>query len=211
MPKFLPLFPLQLVVYPGEKLKLHIFEPRYKQLLSECRDDQATFGLPAYLEGKLAEYGTEMRLINIFKTYEDGEMDVLTEGVCAFHLEHFQRVVPEKMYSGGDVTILENDSEAYAVTTEELAYQYARFHELLRSGYTRDNFHAKNISFQIAHEVGLTIQQKVHMLSLQREAERQIMLIDHLHAIIPVLEGAEDTRKRIKANGHFKTLPPLEF
>ena len=211
MSKFLPLFPLQLVVFPGEKLKLHIFEPRYKQLLGECRDGNATFGLPAYLEGKLADYGTEMRLINIFKTYEDGEMDVLTEGTCAFHLEHFRRVVPEKMYSGGEVTPVENDSEAYAVTTAELARQYVRFHELLRSGYSRENFHAKNISFQLAHEVGLTIQQKVHMLSIPREAERQLMLIEHLHGVIPVLEGAEETRQRIKANGHFATLPPLEF
>jgi len=211
MAKFLPLFPLQLVVFPGEKLKLHIFEPRYKQLMGECRDWEITFGIPAYIEGKIAEYGTEMRLLRIFQTYENGEMDVLVEGLHAFQLLRFQRVAPDKLYAGGDVAILENDSVAYQITIEELAVQYARFHELLKSGYTRDRFDVDNLSFHVAQEVGLTIQQKVRLLSIPKESERQLMLLEHLHMVIPVLEGADDTRRRVKGNGHFKTLPPLDL
>lgn len=211
MAKFLPLFPLQLVVFPGEKLKLHIFEPRYKQLLGECREEGITFGIPAYFEGKVAEFGTEMRLLNIFTTYPTGEMDVLVDGVAAFQLLRFQRDVQDKLYSGGDVAVLENDAVSYAITVDELAAQYARFHELLKSGYTRDRFDVENLSFHIAHEVGLTLQQKVQLLSIPKESERQLMLLEHLHAVIPVLEGANETRKRVKGNGHFKTLPPLEL
>ncbi|MCL4691877.1 MAG: peptidase, partial [Candidatus Hydrogenedentes bacterium] len=107
MAKFLPLFPLQLVVFPGEKLKLHIFEPRYKQLVGECQGEGITFGIPAYLEGRVAEFGTEMRLLNIFRTYENGEKDVLVEGVAAFQLLRFQRAIPDKLYSGGDVLVIE--------------------------------------------------------------------------------------------------------
>lgn len=211
MAKFLPLFPLQLVVFPQEKLKLHVFEPRYKQLIGECREYGTTFGIPAYLEGRVAEFGTEMRLLRVFHTYDDGELDVLVEGVNAFQLVRFQRDVPDKLYSGGDVAILENDSVAYAITIEELANQYSRFHELLKSGYARDRFDIENLSFHVAHEVGLTLQQKVHLLSMPKESERQLMLLEHLHAVIPVLEGADETRKRVKGNGHFNTLPPLEL
>ncbi|GMV91436.1 MAG: ATP-dependent protease [Candidatus Hydrogenedentota bacterium] len=211
MAKFLPLFPLQLVVFPGEKLKLHIFEPRYKQLVGECQGEGITFGIPAYLEGRVAEFGTEMRLLNIFRTYENGETDVLVEGVAAFQLLRFQRAIPDKLYSGGDVLVIENDAVSYSITVEELASQYARFHELLKSGYSRDRFDAENLSFHIAHEVGLTLQQKVHLLSIPKESERQLMLLEHLHTVIPVLEGANETRKRVKGNGHFKTLPPLEL
>lgn len=211
MSKFLPLFPLQLVVFPGEKLKLHIFEPRYKQLIAECRDSGSTFGLPAHIDGKVAEFGTEMRLQNIFKSYPDGEMDILAEGLQAFQLLRFQRTIPEKLYSGGDVTILKNDTVSYRVTTEELARQFARFHKLLNSGYERDNFDLKNLSFHIAQEIGLNLEQKVRLLSIPKESERQLMLLEHLHGIIPVLEGAEDTRKRIKGNGHFETLPPIDL
>ncbi len=211
MAKFLPLFPLQLVVFPGEKLKLHIFEPRYKQLIGECRDRDITFGIPAYIEGKVAEYGTEVRLLQVFKTYDDGEMDVLVEGTNAIQLLRFQRLVADKLYSGGDVVVLENDPVAYQVTIDELALQYGRFHELLRSGYTRDRFNVNNLSFHVAQEVGLTIQQKVQLLSIPKESERQLMLLEHLHTVIPVLEGADETRKRVKGNGHFKMLPPLDL
>ncbi len=62
---FLPLFPLSLVVYPNEKLKLHVFEPRYLQLVNECKEQQNTFGIPTYSDGKVKEFGTEMRLVGI--------------------------------------------------------------------------------------------------------------------------------------------------
>lgn len=210
MMKFLPLFPLQLVVFPGEKLKLHIFEPRYKQLIGECRDENITFGIPPYTDGRVAEYGTEMRLINIFTTYDDGRMDILTEGVAAFHLDEFIRNVPEKPYHGARVTVLGNDPVAYEITTEELAKQYLRLHELMKTNYTRETFSTKNVSFQLAQEVGLKLSQKVELLSLEKEADRQLMLVNHLHTIIPMLEGVQDTRRRIRGNGHFKTFPPLD-
>lgn len=211
MGKFLPLFPLQLVVFPGEKLKLHIFEPRYKQLIAECRDTDATFGIPPYIEGRLAEYGTEMRLLRIFTTYDDGRMDVLTEGVAAFHLDEFIRHIPEKLYYGANVTVLGNSLEAYPVTTEELARQYAKLHHLMKTGFERENFSSKNVSFQIAQEVGLTLSQKIELLSLEKESDRQLMLINHLHTIIPILEGVQETRRRIRENGHFKSLPPINL
>lgn len=211
MSKFLPLFPLELVVFPGEKLKLHIFEPRYKQLIGECRDEGITFGLPAFLNGKIAEFGTEMRLINIFTTYDDGRMDILTEGLRAFRLVDFVRRVPEKLYAGGQVTLLENDSSSYSITVEELAQQYTRFHNLLKTGCGINNFDLKNLSYHLAQEVGLSLEQKVRLLSIEKESDRQLMLIDHLHSIIPVLEGVQETRRRVKGNGHFKKLPPLNF
>ena len=80
--RFMPMFPLQLVVFPGEHLNLHIFEPRYKQLILECEKEKKTFGVPSFIEGKMMEIGTEMRLIAVEKKYENGEMDVRTEGVA---------------------------------------------------------------------------------------------------------------------------------
>jgi len=208
---YLPLFPLELVVFPGEKLKLHIFEPRYKQLICECRESGGTFGIPPFIEGKVAEYGTEVSLLNVFKTYDDGEMDILTEGQRAFRLKRFIREVPDKLYSGGEVTMLDNDADDSGVSIEELAKIYGQFHELLRTGYTRDRFDHQNVSFQLAQEVGLNLAQKVRLLSIPREGDRLQVLIDHLHQAIPVLEAAEETKKRLRGNGRFKQLPKLEL
>ncbi len=94
MTDFLPLFPLQLVVFPGEKLNLHIFEPRYKQLIREVEQNGTTFGIPSYIDGKVMDVGTEIRLISVEKRYEDGQMDIRTEGMGLFRIIELYRVAP---------------------------------------------------------------------------------------------------------------------
>ena len=59
MTNFIPIFPLELVVYPGEKLNLHIFEDRYKQLISECYKERKPFGIPPVIKNKIAEFKIE--------------------------------------------------------------------------------------------------------------------------------------------------------
>ena len=75
---FLPLFPLKLVAFPGERLNLHIFEPRYKQLIRECSENQITFGIPAFIDNKIVNIGTEIKLEKIENTYENGELDAVS-------------------------------------------------------------------------------------------------------------------------------------
>jgi len=77
MTNFIPIFPLALVVYPGEKLNLHIFEPRYKLLIAECFHAKKSFGIPVVLNNKLADKGTLMEITEISKVYDDGKMDII--------------------------------------------------------------------------------------------------------------------------------------
>ena len=84
MPSFLPLFPLQIVVFPNENLNLHIFEPRYKELINECEKEGTTFGIPAFLKQKVMEFGTELEVIKVEKRYGKGEMDIKTKGIGLF-------------------------------------------------------------------------------------------------------------------------------
>ena len=104
--QFLPLFPINVVVFPTEKVNLHIFEPRYKRLINECRQTGMSFGMPVYINGKVGEYGTEIRLLQIIKTHPDGEMDIQTEGVRIFKLHEFMART-EHLYPGGQVEWLE--------------------------------------------------------------------------------------------------------
>ena len=83
---FLPVFPLALVAFPGEKLNLHIFEPRYKAMLRDVIEGEGTFGLPPFLNDRVGDWGTEMRVVSVEKTYEDGKMDIRTEGVGVFRI-----------------------------------------------------------------------------------------------------------------------------
>ncbi len=207
----LPLFPLQLVVFPGEALKLHIFEPRYQQLINECRELGTPFGIPAYIDGSLAKFGTQLTLEETFKIYPEGEMDVLVHGRRVFRLTSFIREVPGKLYSGGEVTLFENTAEEFDIAVEELERQYAEFHQLLGAERSIPKTDAPNLSFQIGHEVGFTLHQKVALLSMEKESDRQLMILDHLNRINQTLRAAEDTKRRIRGNGHFTKPPKLDL
>jgi Lon protease-like protein len=71
MTNFIPIFPLSIVVYPGEMLNLHIFEPRYKQLIKECHAEGKPFGIPVIMDDKVNEKGTRVRIIQIVKVSEN--------------------------------------------------------------------------------------------------------------------------------------------
>lgn len=211
MKPLLPLFPLKLVVFPGEKLKLHIFEPRYKELINECREAGATFGIPPYLDEGLASYGTEVAIEKVFSVYDNGEMDILTEGKRVFRLDKFVRSVPDRLYSAGEVTFIENEEEFSSAPKDSLVRDYQRFHKLLDTGYERDRFDARNLSFQIAQEVGLNLEQKVELLSMPRETDRLALIQSHLNQVVPLLAAADETKRRIRGNGHFNRFPSLEL
>ena len=100
MTNFIPIFPLGIVVYPGEELNLHIFEPRYKQLINECHTDGRLFGIPAVIENCLQDFGTLVGIKEISRVHENGEMDIKTMGEKVFRILEVITEVPDKLYSG---------------------------------------------------------------------------------------------------------------
>lgn len=210
MQKFIPLFPLNLIAFPMEDLNLHIFEPRYRELINECLDNGTTFGIPTFLEGRLPGFGTEVKILSLSKRYEDGRMDIHTQGIRAFRILDFQNPVPMKIYAGGLVELLPEPPISPSVMiglTERVKVLYS----LLGETNTFDVNKPQPYSFQIAHKIGLSLEQEYNLLKMPTEAERQGFLIQHLERIIPVLQEVERTKDRIKLNGHFKNLDPLNF
>jgi len=197
-----PFFPLQLVAFPGEQVKLHIFEPRYKQLIQECEDDGIAFVIPPLTAEGIHEYGTEMRLGQVFQRYPGGELDILVEGVCAVHIESFAKHVPNRLYSGGEIVRVENDPIAEEAIQTRLADLYEQFHRLMGLADIETDFSRRNVSFLIGHELAMTMEQKVRLLSLPRESDRQEYIADHLERVIPMVESAQTTRRRTRGNGH---------
>ena len=86
MTNFIPIFPLGIVVYPGEALNLHIFEPRYKQLIAECYTTKKPFGIPPVIQNKVQDFGSLVEITELAKTYDNGEMDIKTRGVRIFRI-----------------------------------------------------------------------------------------------------------------------------
>jgi Lon protease-like protein len=205
----LPLFPLNLVAFPGEKLNLHIFEPRYRQLVKECLQSGSTFGIPPFLNGKLGTVGTEMRITELSHRYDDGRFDIKTVGIRAFQLDDFVNPVPDKLYAGGTVSWLAD--EGLDQDLPGLVERLKRLFTLLQLSLALMEPDGSPLSFRVGHKVGLSKEEEYALLQLTRETERQAYLIRHLERILPVVAEVERSKERIRQNGHFKNLDPLQF
>lgn len=210
MEKTMPLFPLNLVVFPGEDLNLHIFEPRYRQLVNECFAREITFGIPVFVNDKLPGYGTEVHITTLHKRYDDGRMDIKTKGLGVFQLIHFENPVPGKLYAGGDVQLVE-PGDAFSPHLDALLTLLERLYNLLQIDSDDIRPELPNLSYRIGHKVGLSVDQEYELLTLESESERQQYLIHHLDKVIPVVSEMERTKQRIRMNGHFKNLDALDF
>ncbi len=209
MSVFLPFFPLNLVAFPGEKLNLHIFEDRYQQLINECLETGGTFGIPTFLDNRMPGCGTEMRVSVLHERHPDGSMDISTEGLRVFRIETFDNPLADKLYAGGEVTYLSEETDLIR-PLPQLVELLEKLYGLLTTPVHYDP-EKKPFSFQVAHKVGLSLQDEYELLSVPRESARQQFLIQHLQKVIPVVAEMEQTKSRIRMNGHFRNFDPLNF
>ena len=211
MTNFIPLFPLGIVVYPGEKLNLHIFEPRYKQLISECAEKKKPFGIPVVINNKLNEMGTLLEVVEISKVYDDGKMDIKTEGLKVFRMLEMIKEIPGKLYSGAIVNYPDNISKGNKILMQNIVNGVKELHKLLK---VEKNFPRPDDElncYDIAHHAGLSLNEEYELLELLQELQRQEYLKRHLKKVMPLMAEMEILKERVKLNGHFKHLGETEF
>lgn len=207
MINFIPIFPLKVVVYPGEKLNLHIFEPRYKQLLGECIRENKPFGIPTVLDTKIEELGTLVEVVELVKEYDNGEMDVRTVGRSVFRILEVVSDIPEKLYAGAIVDYPSNQlRRSESQTTELIVREIRRLYTLVNAEDKTPKDLENLTSYGIAHLVGLSLEQEYALLGLLDETQRLEYIRRHLAAILPLVRNLEAMKSRIQQNGHFKDL-----
>ena len=108
MTNFISIFPLDIVVFPGEILNLHIFEEQYKQLIIDCHSSGKPFGIPTVIQGSKTEIGCLVNISQIVKTHEDGSMDIKTAGTQVFKMLEVINDIPDKLYKGAIVNYPQN-------------------------------------------------------------------------------------------------------
>ncbi len=212
MTNFIPIFPLNVVLYPGEILNLHIFEPRYKELVKECFTAKKPFGIPAVINGNVAEYGTLVSITEIAKEYDNGEMDIVTSGTRVFRILEIIKKIPEKLYSGAIVNYPEN-IEVYQ-KKELILVVIKAVRELHRMLNITKDFRKPDEelnAYDLAHHAGLSQEEEYELLGLFREEQRQEYLKRHLGRVLPVIAEMEILKERVKLNGHFKNLSSFRF
>jgi ATP-dependent Lon protease len=211
MARFIPLFPLNIVVFPGEKLNLHIFEPRYKQLVNECYATGTTFGIPVFLNKQIGQVATEIKILSIEKTYPLGEMDIKTKGIKLVRIVNFFHQAPNKFYPAGTIEDLPVDKKEDVVLKIKITECIRQLYSILGINKLFMDLPEDYKIFDIAHHLGLTTEQEYELLQFSEETARQEFVLDHLQKVMPVILETERLKERVRMNGHFKKEIPPQF
>ncbi len=211
MTNFIPIFPLGIVVYPGEELNLHIFEPRYKQLIKECSEQKKPFGIPTVLENKMQDFGTLVSITEISKVHDNGEMDIKTRGERVFRILEVIKHVPDKLYNGAIVNYPDTHEKGNAGLMVKVMTAIRDLHKLLKVTKEFSRADEQIRCYDVGHHLGLSLEEEYQLLVLLDERQRQEYLKRHLAKVIPMVAGMEQLKEKIKLNGHFKNLPGFDI
>jgi Lon protease-like protein len=201
-PDRIPLFPLNVVLLPGADLPLHIFEPRYLEMVSRCLKEKTEFGVLLALPKGVVRVGCTAEIIEVVKRYDDETLAILTVGRERFRVIEF---FDEKPLAEGHVDYLEDrDSPADSSLFRELVELYETCHTLLFEDYPKntESPHSTGFSFLVAGTLPMDLMWKQQILELRSETDRQERLVGYLRAWAPHLQKTGVMRQRAGGNGH---------
>lgn len=205
----LGLFPLNIVLFPSSRMPLHVFEPRYRQLVTECIAKGATFGINYVEASHLHPVGCLARVVAITETFADGRMDIIVAGVGRYRLQQVRN--DEAAYLMGDVEPVDDDVAVIdPLLVERVA---ALYNEIVDLVYGDEGPHYPmpsagdaarlHPSFVMAPKSGLDNDQKQRLLEMRSENQRLEFLADHLQDIVPAVRKADLIQRIITSDGYF--------
>ena len=197
-----------MVAFPGEELMLHIFEPRYKQLIKECIQEKKSFGIPVFNKNEILDYGTEMVVNGISKEYPNGEMDIVVTGLHAFRILDIIQEIPDKLYSGAVVSVINNVLDIHSKINHEFDQLTDELFQLLEIKNKLEERGITSQSFKIAHYVGFNLIEELELLKHSRESVRKKIMIQHIKNILPSIRQVAAIRARAKMNGQYHIVNP---
>ncbi|HLI55918.1 MAG TPA: LON peptidase substrate-binding domain-containing protein [Actinomycetota bacterium] len=187
------LFPLGIALVPGEQLALHIFEPRYRELIGECLDTSRPFGFIYQHEGRLCPVGTRATVIDVLRRYDDGRLDIMVRGRERFRLVE---LTSGRSFITATVTDLEDTPEA--PTAEELAACREAWRQAALAG---DSGEPDRDAFGMAALLELPAPLKQELLELRSERARVLRLTRELAGDLGAELRANEIGRRAAANG----------
>ncbi len=194
MSSLLPIFPLELVLLPGTPLPLHIFEPRYKEMIAECLEQKKPFGVVRASSDGVADIGCTAEIMSVTKKYDDGRMDILTRGVERFEVIHVNQ---ERAFLRAEISVVQDDDECDQPAAQ-IVTQAVRLHaEIVKLAGTEPSGPdetAGNLSFLLAGSLPLDLDFKQKLLATLSEAKRLEAVVGYLEAILPGLRRAAKAR-----------------
>ncbi len=194
------LFPLELVLLPTERVPLHIFEPRYKELIQECLDLGTEFGLLYEDEDGRREVGTRAGVVEVLQVFEDGRMNVVVEG-----RERFRVVEPTegRPFATADVEPLQDGADSPSEGDVEKALEvFQRLAEAAEVEVEEPfSESSPTLSFELAARVDFGLELRQEVLELTSERERLRKLAEIFERAVEAITVEREVRERASGNG----------
>ncbi|MGZ3689811.1 MAG: LON peptidase substrate-binding domain-containing protein [Bdellovibrionota bacterium] len=195
MGSLLPIFPLELVLLPGVPLPLHIFEPRYKEMIAECLEQKKPFGIVRASEEGVADVGCTAEIVSVTKKYDDGRMDIMARGVERFEV---LEVNEERSFLQAEISMVHDEEEDEATKPaapliEQAVRLHAEIAKLAGDDVSIGN-NAANLSFILAGSLPLDLDFKQNLLATLSETKRLEAIVGYLQAVLPGLRRAAKAR-----------------
>jgi Lon protease-like protein len=194
-----PLFPLGLVLLPGEVVPLHIFEERYKVMIDECLDGEREFGIVWVSDDGLRETGCAARITQLLDRMDDGRMNILVQGTRPFRL---RRRIEELPYPAGEVEVLDEEADVGGGGEgAEARGRYAELVERVTDSRPTDNDLEELDAYGMAATLDFALDAKQTLLELRSERQRLERLAELFESTIERLEHTERAAERARGNG----------
>jgi len=207
MENYIPLFPLDVVLFPEMVLPLHIFEERYKEMISECILSKALFGILYLHDESVEKVGCTAEVTQVLKQYSDGRMDILAVGRQRFEVIHFDS---EKPFLRGVIEYYGDSDSAPSPREEDVrqvAVLYREIYRLLNKSEAEEielRPPYQSLSFRIAGLLNISNGLKQKILLERSEKNRLDTLAQYFTDLIPRLRELEQAAKRAALNGNLR-------
>jgi Lon protease-like protein len=193
------LFPLGIVLLPTERVPLHIFEPRYQELIGECIESDDEFGMLYADEDGVREVGTLARVAEVLERFDDGRMNVVVEGSIRFRVEQLTR---GRSFMTAEIGPVEDDDgDVDAETASKAAGSFRALAALAGAETEELDESSPQLSFELAAQVELPPDSKQQLLELRTEQERLEVVAELLDDARTALIATRELGERAKRNG----------
>lgn len=193
----LPMFPLNIVLVPGETKVLHIFEDRYRELVADCIANEANFGIP-YIKGdQLSDYGIEVSITRVVQESPDGEMDIEVTAIKPFKIIKYTSVLKPKLYGAAYIEEYEDD------TTSNRYKLFRSFKKLIKAakGTEIPVETLINVSvYKVAHLLDLTNDEKLQLISFSLLKEKEDFLIAKIKLYMHMVKLEREIKNNFRLN-----------
>ena len=193
------LFPLGVVLLPTEQIPLHIFEPRYRELIAECIEADADFGLVYADDAGVRDIGTRASIVEVVDRFEDGRMNVVVEGRDRFRL--IELTSGRSFHTGEIEPLADQDDPSEPADRARALELFGRLVELTGADVEPPAARAEQLSFELAGRFELAAELKQELLQETSERVRLRRLCEILEGATVAVERQREIAARAQTNG----------